>query len=246
MTANSPVSTSLAAVLAELKAVPMLAQISAASLQWLGSQVKLREVSAGQALFMQDAWGSVVYLMLSGWAKVRRAVRVRDGESVQDNSKTLAILGPGSWVGEMAVLDEAPRSRDVLALTTVRVAGIPAAIFSELMIQEPQLCYQLAISLSRRLRLTNLQADLSQQSPPVRLVHTLVQLGEAFGEKTPQGVRIFHPPLQDLADISQVSLEAATAVLDRFIRQGVVKLLPDQQSLLLVQYAKLVEATRLL
>ncbi|MFQ3614546.1 MAG: Crp/Fnr family transcriptional regulator, partial [Cyanobacteriota bacterium] len=221
MTANSPVSTSLAAVLAELKAVPMLAQISAASLQWLGSQVKLREVSAGQALFMQDAWGSVVYLMLSGWAKVRRAVRVRDGESVQDNSKTLAILGPGSWVGEMAVLDEAPRSRDVLALTTVRVAGIPAAIFSELMIQEPQLCYQLAISLSRRLRLTNLQADLSQQSPPVRLVHTLVQLGEAFGEKTPQGVRIFHPPLQDLADISQVSPEAATAVLDRFVQQGV-------------------------
>ncbi|MFQ3583997.1 MAG: Crp/Fnr family transcriptional regulator [Cyanobacteriota bacterium] len=246
MTANSPVSTSLAAVLAELKAVPMLAQISAASLQWLGSQVKLREVSAGQALFMQDAWGSVVYLMLSGWAKVRRAVRVRNGESVQDNSKTLAILGPGSWVGEMAVLDEAPRSRDVLALTTVRLAGIPAAIFSELMIQEPQLCYQLAISLSRRLRLTNLQADLSQESPPVRLVHTLVQLGEAFGEKTPQGVRIFHPPLQDLADISQVSLESATAVLDRFVQQGVVKLLPDQQSLLLVQYAKLVEATRLL
>lgn len=224
----------------------MLAAVSAASLQWLGSQVKVREVSAGQVLFMQDAWGSVVYLILSGWAKVRRALRVRNGESVQDNSKTLAILGPGSWVGEMAVLDEAPRSRDVLALTRVRAAGIPAAIFSELMVQEPQLCYQLACSLSRRLRLTNLQADLSQQSPPVRLVHTLVQLGEAFGEKTPQGVRIFHPPIQDLADISQVSLEAATAVLDRLIQQGVLKVLTKENALLLVQYAKLTEAIRLL
>ncbi len=246
MTSDSSAVDSLSTVLSELKAVPMLAEISAASLQWLGSQVKLRDVSAGQALFMQDTWGSVVYLILSGWAKVRRALRVQAGESVQDHTKTLALLGPGSWVGEMAVLDESPRSRDVLALTPVRVAGIPAAVFSELMVQEPQLCYRLACSLSRRLRLTNLQADLSQQSPPVRLVHTLVQLAEAFGEKTSQGVRIFHPPLQDLADVSQVSLEAATAVLNRFLQQGVVKLLPEQPSLLLVQYAKLVEATRLL
>ncbi|MEN9224497.1 MAG: Crp/Fnr family transcriptional regulator [Thermostichus sp. HHBFW_bins_43] len=245
MTSDSPAADSLSAVLAELKAVPMLTEISAASLQWLGSQVKLREVPAERALFMQDAWGSVVYLLLSGWAKVRRALRVPTDESVQDSSRTLAILGPGSWVGEMAVLDESPRSRDVLTLTPVRVAGIPAAVFSELMLQEPQLCYQLACSLSRRLRLTNLQADLSHQSPPVRLVHTLVQLAEAFGEKTSQGVRIFHPPLQDLADISQISLQAATTVLDRFVQQGVVKLLPEQPSLLLVQYAKLVEATRL-
>lgn len=224
----------------------MLAQISPASLQWLASETKLRDLSAGQALFMQDTWGRVVYLLLSGWVKVRRTVRVGKGESAQSSCRTLALLGPGSWLGEMAVLDAAPRSRDVLAVTPVRVAGIPAAVFTELLLQEPQLCYQLAVSLARRLRLTNLQADLSQQSPPVRLVHTLVQLAEAFGEKTPEGVRIFHPPLQDLADISQVSPEAVTVVLDRLAQQGVVKPLPDQQSLLLVQYDKLVEATRLL
>lgn len=154
MASDAPV-----ALLSELKAVPMLAELSATSLQWLGSQVKLRDIPAGQALFMQDAWGSVVYLILAGWAKVRRALRA------QDSTKTLALLGPGAWVGEMAVLDEAPRSRDVLALTPLRVAGIPAATFKALMLREPQLCYQLACSLSRRLRLANLQADLDQQSP---------------------------------------------------------------------------------
>ncbi|MFS8803659.1 Crp/Fnr family transcriptional regulator [Synechococcus sp. R55.6] len=235
MASDAPV-----AVLSELKAVPMLAELSATSLQWLGSQVKLRDIPAGQALFMQDAWGSVVYLILAGWAKVRRALRA------QDSTKTLALLGPGAWVGEMAVLDEAPRSRDVLALTPLRVAGIPAATFKALMLREPQLCYQLACSLSRRLRLANLQADLDQQSPPLRVVHTLVQLAEAFGEKTAQGMRIVYPPPQDLADLSQVSRETATAVLSRLQQQGVIQPLPEQQSLLLIQYAKLVEATRLL
>jgi len=235
-----------AAVLSELKAVPTLAELSATSLQWLGSQVKLRDIPAGQALLMQDAWGSVVYLILSGWVKVRRALRIHTAEVTQDSAQTLALLGPGAWVGEMAVLDEAPRSRDVLALTSVRAAGIPAATFKTLMLQEPRLCYQLARSLSRRLRLANLQADLEQQSPPVRVVHALVQLAEAFGEKTEQGVRIIYPPLQDLADLSQVNQETVAAVLNRLQQQGIIQPLPDQQSLLLIQYPKLVKAARLL
>lgn len=82
--------------------------------------------------------------------------------------------------------------------------------------------------------------------PPLRVVHALVQLAEAFGEKTAQGMRIVYPPLQDLADISQVSREAAAAVLGRLQQQGVIQVLPEQQSLLLVQYAKLVEASCLL
>jgi hypothetical protein len=49
-----------------------------------------------------------------------------------------------------------------------------------------------------------------------------------------------------LADISQVSRETALAVLSRLQQQGVIQPLPEQQSLLLIQYAKLVEATRLL
>ena len=234
-----------AALLSELKVVPTLAQLSAASLQWLGSQVKLRDIAAGQALLMQDAWGSVVYLILSGWAKVRRPVRIGTTEGMQSSAQTLALLGPGAWVGEMAVLDEAPRSRDVLALTPVRAVGIPAATFKALMLQEPHLCYQLACSLSRRLRLANLQADPDQQSPPLRVVHVLVQLAEAFGEKTAQGMRIVDPPLQDLADISQVSREVAAAVLSRLQQQGVIQALPEQQSLLLVQYAKPVSYTHL-
>lgn len=176
MTSDAPV-----AVLSELKAVPMLAELSATSLQWLGSQVKLRDIPAGQALFMQDAWGSVVYLILAGWAKVRRALRA------QDSTKTLALLGPGAWVGEMAVLDEAPRSRDVLALTPLRVAGIPAATFKALMLREPQLCYQLACSLSRRLRLANLQADLDQQSPPAASGAYAGATGGSFWREDPPG-----------------------------------------------------------
>lgn len=222
---------------ATLSTIPLLEGISKDSLQMLEFCASEREFPVGRALMIEDAWGNAVYLILSGWVKVRRAVG--------DTTKTLAVIGPGGFFGEMAILDEAPRSRDVVALTNVKAVVIPAEGFTALMMQEANVSYRIAQEISRRLRRLNQQMDRGHQSPPVRLVHVLVQLAETHAKSTPQGKLLFNVPVEDLADMADIPVETASKVLQKFAGQGVLKIDPERQLMLLAQYTKLVQATQL-
>jgi cAMP-dependent protein kinase regulator len=64
----------------------------------------------------------------------------------------IANLGPGDQVGEMALLDGAPRNASVIAKTPVRALLVGSREFRALVHQVPSLDRQLLISLTRRLR----------------------------------------------------------------------------------------------
>lgn len=221
-----------------LQTLPVLEGISPLGLQLLSQEGKEHTCSAGQTLLMEDAWGNAVYLLLSGWVKVRR--------TFASTPTTLAILGSPCFFGEMAVLDQAPRATDVVCLSSVEVLVIPASLFSQLMQQEAKVCYRLAQTMAQRLRLANQRMSLRRQSAAIRFVHTLVDLGESFGQIADRGRTLFYIPLQDLADLAEVSLAEAQAIVDRFIKQGVIRIDSEAQVLHLVNYDKLADATRLL
>ncbi|MDX2270795.1 MAG: Crp/Fnr family transcriptional regulator [Cyanobacteriota bacterium] len=219
-----------------LLALPWLEGMGEGSRQLLTEGVSFRDVQAGQALLMADVWGHAVYLLISGWVKVRGG---------GNPPKTLAVLATGALVGEMAVLDEVPRSRDVVALTPVQVAMIPATLFQDLVLREAHLGYRLAQELCRRLRQANQRFDLSRQSGAVKLVYTLVQLAEAYGQKTAQGMKLLDLPPEDLADLAGIPVGEAKQALERFSSQGLLRTNPAEQALYLVQYAKLVQAIQM-
>jgi CRP/FNR family transcriptional regulator, cyclic AMP receptor protein len=85
---------------------PLLAAANPETLDWLLSVATEHEYPTGRAVLMEDAWGNAVYFVVSGWVKVRR--HSGTGEDVS----TLAILGRGDFFGEMAILDESPRSTE--------------------------------------------------------------------------------------------------------------------------------------
>lgn len=222
---------------ARLQTLPLLQGISSDGLAQLLPEIKQRSYPQGQTLLMEDAWGNAVYLLLSGWVKVRR--------TVGSTETALAVLGSPSFFGEMAILDVAPRATDVVCLSPVEVIVIPAPNFNQLLQQEAPISYRLAQSMAQRLRLTNQRFAMRQQSAVIRLVFTLVQLGETFGQDTSRGKQLFNIPLQDLADLAEVPLEEAQAVMARFIEQGVIQIDSQAQILQIVQFAKLVQATQL-
>ena len=74
-----------------------------------------------RAVVMEDSWGNAIYFVVSGWVKVRRLS--------DDRAVSMAILGRGAFFGEMAILDESPRSNDVLALSPVRLLSVTAQRF---------------------------------------------------------------------------------------------------------------------
>ncbi len=199
---------------------PLFNAASPETLEWLMSIAVEHEYPAERAVLMEDAWGNAVYFVESGWVKVRRHV----GENVA----TLAILGRGDFFGEMAVLDESPRSTDVVALSSVKLLSISAQRFIQTLFKDSQLHHRMLQLLVRRLRQTNFRLQLRHQPPAIKLINTLVSLGDSYGTASAQGTEIFNIPLKDLADVSDVSLEDVMKIMGKLQSKGWIK--PDPRN----------------
>ena len=152
---------------------PLFNAASPETIDWLLSIAVEHDYPADRAVLMEDAWGNAVYFIESGWVKVRRHL----GEGVN----TLAILGRGDFFGEMAILDESPRSTDVVALSSVHLFSISAQRFIQTLFRDSQLHHRMLQLMVRRLRQTNYRFQLRHQPPAIKLVNTLVALGESYG-----------------------------------------------------------------
>jgi CRP-like cAMP-binding protein len=204
---------------------PLFNAASPETIEWLMSIAVEHEYPADRAVLMEDAWGNAVYFVESGWVKVRRHV----GENVA----TLAILGRGDFFGEMAVLDESPRSTDVVALSSVKLLSISAQRFIQTLFKDSQLHHRMLQLLVRRLRQTNFRFQLRHQPPAIKLINTLVSLGDSYGTASAQGTEIFNIPLKDLADVSDISLEEVTKIMEKLQSKGWIKPDPRNQVLYL-------------
>lgn len=187
---------------------------------------------AGRAVLMEDAWGNAVYFIESGWVKVRR--------HVADDFFTLAVLGQGDFFGEMAILDESPRSTDVVALTTVKLLSISAQQFIQTLFKDPQLHHRMLQLMVQRLRLTNFRLHLRSQPPAVKLANTLAGLNEAYGKSIGEGQReILNIPLKDLADVTGITEDEASKIIAKLAEKGWVKVEPERQVITLVNVRQL-------
>jgi CRP/FNR family transcriptional regulator, cyclic AMP receptor protein len=212
---------------------PLLAAANPETLDWLLSVATEHEYPSGRAVLMEDAWGNAVYFVVSGWVKVRR--HSGTGEDVA----TLAILGRGDFFGEMAILDESPRSTDVIALSNVRLLSISAQRFIQTLFKDPQLHHRMLQLMVRRLRQTNIRFQLRHQPPAIKLVNTLVSLGENYGYESGVGMNIFNIPSKDLADVADISVEETTKILDKLHSKGWIKIDTAQQIIHLVNLKQL-------
>lgn len=210
---------------------PLFNAASPETLEWLLSIATEHEYPTDRAVLMEDAWGNAVYFVESGWVKVRRHA----GEEVV----TLAILGRGDFFGEMAILDESPRSTDVVALSQVKLLSISAQRFIQTLFKDSQLHHRMLQLMVRRLRQTNFRFQLRQQRPPIKLANTLLAFGENYGHSSPQGIEIFNIPHKDLADVADISVEEASHIMDKLNSRGWIKVDTRQQVVYLVHLKQL-------
>jgi CRP-like cAMP-binding protein len=95
---------------------------------------------AGEVIFDQGDSGDIIYAIQAGEVEV-----VHDGER-------LAVLGPGELVGEMALIDDMPRSARVVALTDVKVVPVNRDHFYAMLQKTPVFGTTVMQLISRRLR----------------------------------------------------------------------------------------------
>ncbi len=204
---------------------PLFEIASPETVEWLLSVSTAHEYPADRAVLMEDAWGNAVYFIESGWVKVRR--------HAGDSAVTLAVLGPGDFFGEMAILDESPRSTDVVALAPVKLLSVSAQRFIQTLFKDSQLHHRMLQLMVQRLRLTNFRFQLRHQPPAVKLANTLATLSEAYGNPVDGGVSIFNIPIADLADVTDISEEETSKIMEKLIEKGWLQIDEANETLLL-------------
>ncbi|MFP4123359.1 Crp/Fnr family transcriptional regulator [Coleofasciculus sp.] len=210
---------------------PLFNTANPETLEWLLSVGVEHEYPTGRAVLMEDAWGNAVYFIMSGWVKVRRLYG--------DNAVTLAILGRGDFFGEMAILDESPRSTDVVALSSVKLLSVSAQRFIQTLFKDPQLHHRMLQLMVRRLRQTNVRFQRRHQPPAIKLANTLVNLAENYGQVGEKGTEIHNIPYKDLAEVTDISVEDTAKIMKKLESKGWTDVDPQDQKLCLINLKQL-------
>jgi CRP/FNR family cyclic AMP-dependent transcriptional regulator len=210
---------------------PLFSAANPETLEWLLSVAVEHDYPSDRAVLMEDAWGNAVYFIVSGWVKVRRLAG--------DNVVTLAILGRGDFFGEMAILDESPRSTDVIALSDVELLSVSAQRFIQTLFKDAQLHHRMLQLMVRRLRQTNIRFQLRHRPPAVKLANTLVSLAENYGQHTEKGTEIYNIPFKDLADVTDITVEEATKIMQKLNEKGWLKIDADHDAVYLMNLKQL-------
>lgn len=126
--------------LERLGAVPLFSDLSKRDLARILENSKETHHLAGQTIVSEGHEGAGFHMILEGRANVVRGGRV------------VAILGPGEYFGEMALLDGGRRTATVTAETDLVALFLPQWGFKPLVRDNPQMAWKIVVHLTKRLR----------------------------------------------------------------------------------------------
>src|SRR5207245_262684 len=102
-----------------------------------------REYRAGDVLFREGESGEGMFVIQSG------AVRISKG--VGGHDKVLAVLGPGEFLGEMAILNGKPRTATATVVEATRCLVIEAKTLESMVARNAEIAMRLIKKLAKRL-----------------------------------------------------------------------------------------------
>src|SRR5262249_28778641 len=192
----------------------------------LFARATARHLDAGETLFNIGDDGNGCYRLDRGVLKVN--IVSERGETL-----TLAIVGPGSIVGELSLIDSRPRSASIVAVKDCELSFISRAHFEECVLHPETSRYLLNV-LATRLRQTDEALAASSFLPvKARIARVLLDLAKNLGENAASGrIMIGHKISQaDLAAMAGVARENVNRILRHWERQKIVTQLSSFYSL---------------
>ncbi len=142
-----------------------------------------REFRAGEVLFHEGEAGEEMYVIQSGAVEITK----RAG----DVERRLATLGRGEFLGEMAILNNKPRTATARVVEDAKCLVIDKRTLETMISKNPEIALRLIKKLSARLDAADgLVQILLNPDPQARVLLALKQQAEVHGEPSPEGIRM--------------------------------------------------------
>lgn len=122
-----------------LSQVPLFSACSKRELAMIARRATDLDIPAGRELVREGQPGYEFFVIVEGKGKVTRG------------DEEIAVLGPGEFFGEMALLRRAPRSATVTAATKMEALVVSVQEFRALLEEAPSLTYKVLAGLAARL-----------------------------------------------------------------------------------------------
>jgi CRP/FNR family transcriptional regulator, cyclic AMP receptor protein len=176
-----------------------------------------RDFRAGDVLFREGERGEEMYVIQSGVVQILKTVgnAAANGGTEQ---RPLAALGRGEFVGEMALLNDKPRTATAVVLEDAKCLVIDRHTLEQMITSSAEIALRLVKKLARRLDSADEMIQiLLNPDPKARVLMSLKRHAEGFGEETGLGVRV-HASSQDLAREVGIDEAQVRDVLGRLAR----------------------------
>lgn len=177
---------------------------------------------AGEMIFSEFEPGDTFYLIQAG--------RVELVKIMGDIQKTLDILQPSEMFGEMALLENSPRSASAIALDTVKALEFNRQNFEVLMLGNPQIALKLLKMFTKRIYDSKRRyMILTLSDNTARVADCFLMLDETTPGLDRSGdQREFNTTVDDVAHWVGMSVAQVRDIISHFVAQRRIDLFQDR------------------
>jgi CRP/FNR family cyclic AMP-dependent transcriptional regulator len=195
--------------------IPLFSSLSESHLQTLSAHAVTRTFPKNAIIVNEGDTSDSLYIIVSG--KVKIFLSDEQGKEI-----ILDLQGPGEYFGEIALLDEAPRSASVMTLDASSFLIISKYDFREYLGKNPDIAFDLIRELTRRIRtLTANVKGLALRDVYGRVAAALSSLATNENDKLAINEKLTQ---QDIANMIGASREMVSRILKDLTAGGYVKI----------------------
>ncbi len=194
--------------------IPLFSEFSSDDLEYISCRGVVKSFSKNTVLINEGDRSDALYVILDGQVKVYAS---------DENGKEviLNIQGPGEYFGELALIDEVPRSASVMTLKSSRLAFVSRESFEACLVENPALALKLVRSLTQRIRsLTEVVKNLALHDVYGRVARTLLKLAQKQDGQFVIEQRLTH---QDIANMVGASREMVSRIMKDLSTGGYIE-----------------------
>lgn len=174
-----------------------------------------KEFAKGTVLFQEGEPGKDMFVLQSG--------RISISKKVRDVEKVLAVLGPGEFFGEMAIISNKPRNATATVMEDAKLLVIDPKTFEAMIRGNAEIAVRMIKKLAERLSEADSQIEnLLLSDPASRVVHQVLQVCQTRGRPMEEGIEVDFP-VREQPRLIGVGEPAIRHMLDRLERAGLIE-----------------------